>query len=128
MLQNYQGKSLKRIKWAMDFVGVFLNTNTVLILLGVGTVIWAVRQVIPVRVEKSRVWKIVLRILPIGLGVAFSMIPALSPMSDLTQSAVIGGVAGSLSSNTYGMVRELFGGRVKLLLGAKSIRKSMGGE
>lgn len=106
-------------------IDVIVNTNTVLIMLGVGTLIWLIRQVLPDRIENHKVWKIVLRIAPVALGVGFAMIPALRPMEEVAQSAVVGGVAGSLSASTYGIARELFGNKIKLLLGARATRKRL---
>jgi hypothetical protein len=105
-----------------SIVDVIVNTNTVLILLAVGTIIWAIRQALPEKAEKSRIWKVILRLLPICLGVGMSMVPQLRPMDGLAQCAVVGGVAGSLSASTYGIIRELFGEKIKLLMGSRAAR------
>ena len=104
-------------------IDALINTNTILVLLAVGTIIWMLRQVLPDKVENHKAWKIVLRLLPVGLGMGLAMIPQLRPMDDMVQSAVLGAVAGSLSSTLYGVLRESLGERIKALLGSKASRK-----
>lgn len=105
-------------------IDVLININTVLVLFSVGTLIWILRQILPDHIENHKVWKVVLRLLPVSLGVGIAMIPQLRPMADMVQSAVIGGIAGSLSSSLYGVLREALGDKIKLLLGSKASRKS----
>jgi hypothetical protein len=112
----------------MSVIDVIINTNTVLILLGVGTAIWAIRQALPDRVENTKLWKVILRILPVAFGMGLAMVPQLRPMENLAQSAIVGGVAGSLSATTYGLLRELVGDRIKLLMGSRATRKSQSKE
>jgi len=109
----------------MNVIDVIVNTNTILILLGVGTIIWVIRQVLPDRIENHKVWKVILRVLPICLGSGLAMIPTLSPMKEVVQNALVGGVAGSFSASAYEIARELFGERVKLLLGSKATRNTI---
>jgi poly(3-hydroxyalkanoate) synthetase len=108
----------------MNIMDAIVNQNTVLILLGVGTIIWVIRQILPDKVEKSKGWKVVLRVLPVGLGVGLAMIPQLRPMTETAQSAIVGAVAGSLSATTYGLLRELMGNKIKLLMGSRATRKA----
>lgn len=99
-----------------------LSTNTVLILLAVGTIIWVVRQIIPEKVENHKVWKAMLPIIPIAIGITISIIPQLRPMDTLSQSIVLGGVAGSLSSTVYDFARESLGERMRAILGSPKKR------
>lgn len=110
----------------MDVVDAIINLNTVLVLLAAGVAVWIVRQIMPDRIEKTKVWRVVLRILPVGVGAALALIPGLRPMDTLMQSAVVGGVAGSLSSSTYELARELLGKKVKSMLGSPQARKNGG--
>ena len=82
----------------MNVLDAVVNQNTVLIMLGVGTIIWVLRQILPDRIENMKVWKVVLRVLPVGLGIGLAMIPQLKPMEETAQSMVVGGVVGSLSA------------------------------
>lgn len=104
-------------------VDKILNVNTLLILLAVGTIVWAVRQVTPDRIESNRIWKAGLRVVPIFIGIGISCIPQLRPLPDIVQSIVVGGFAGSLSANVYGFLREALGRRIKYLLGSRSARR-----
>jgi len=99
-----------------------VSTNTVLILLAVGTILWVVRQIIPEKIEKHKVWKVMLPIIPIVIGIGISVIPQLRPMETLSQSIVLGGVAGSLSSTVYDFARQALGERIKVILGSPKKR------
>jgi len=109
-------------------IEAIVNVNTVLIILAVGTIIWVLRQILPDYIENHKVWKVVLRVLPVALGAAVAMIPQLRPMGDIVQSAVLGAVAGSFSSTLYGFIRAAMGEKIKLLLGSKATRKANGEE
>lgn len=108
----------------MSVVDAIVNQNTVLILLGVGTIIWLIRQILPDKIENTKQWKAILRILPVFLGVGLAMIPQLSPMKETAQNAIVGLVAGSLSATTYGIIRQTFGDRIKMLMGSKASRNA----
>jgi hypothetical protein len=111
----------------MDVLDAIVNINTVLILLAVGTIVWVVRQIMPDHVESTKLWRVVLRILPVGVGMGIAMIPQLRPMADnLAQSAIVGGVAGSFSSTLYEVIREALGTRIKAILGSPQNRKKLG--
>lgn len=96
-----------------------VSVKMILILLAVGTIIWATRKILPVSVEKNKVWKAMLYLIPIAIGIGLSFVPGLRPMEEISQSVVIGGVAGSLSSTVYDFAREALGERVKSFLGGK---------
>lgn len=108
-----------------DIIDALVNLNTVLILFGTGLLIWVVRQIMPDPIEKMKVWRVVLRVLPVLIGAGIALIPGIRPLDHLVQSAIVGGVAGSLSSTTYELAREAFGNRVKAMLGSPQNRKRM---
>lgn len=99
-----------------------LSINTLLIMLGTGVIVWVLRQVLPDRIQKSKVWKTALAILPVGIGAGLAVAPGIGPFSSNVHNLIIGAVAGSLSSNTYDLVRGMLGDRMRLLLGSKAAR------
>jgi len=100
------------------------STNTLLMMLVTGVIIWVVRQIIPDNIESSKTWRTVLRVAPVGIGAAVALIPGLRPISDnLVQSAAIGLVGGSFAQTAYGIVREGAGEKVKALMGSRVGRK-----
>lgn len=105
-------------------IDAIVNSNTILVVLAVGLIIWIIRQILPDRIENHKVWKVVLRFLPIALGAGVAMIPGLRPMETMIQCFVLGAVAGSLSSSLYGILREALGEKMKLLLGSRATRKA----
>jgi len=107
----------------IDVYEAIVNLNTVLVLLGTGVLIWVIRQIMPDKIEQTKVWRVVLRVLPVFIGGSLALIPGIRPLDNLTQSAIVGAVAGSLSANTYEFVRELVGKRIKGLMGSPQTRK-----
>ena len=107
----------------MDVYEAIVNLNTILILLGTGVLTWMIRQVVPDHIEGTRFWKVGLRILPVSLGMILSIIPGISPMELLPQSLIVGAVAGSLSSSTYGILRSVLSERMKEKLGSPQERE-----
>jgi len=95
------------------------SIEMVLILLAVGTILWATRKVLPASIEKNKIWKAMLPIIPIVIGIGLALVPGLVPMEETSKSVIIGGVAGSLSSTVYDFAREALGERVKSFLGGK---------
>lgn len=105
---------------------VISNLNTWLVVLGVGVIVWAIRQVLPARVEDGHVWKTLLRIIPMALGAGLALIPGLRPMeNNMMQSAVIGLIGGSFSQSLYDLLRQLVGTRLKALMGSRAERLSV---
>jgi len=107
----------------MSVYEAIVNVNTVLILLGTGLIIWIIRQAVPDEIEAKKVWRIILRFLPIAVGAGLALIPGIKPMENISQSVIIGAVTGSLSSSTYEIVRELMGEKIKVLMGSPQQRK-----
>lgn len=103
-------------------IDTLLSLNTLLIVLSSGTLIWIVRQVLPSHIEKSKAWKVILRILPVFVGAGLATIPQMRPLDNWVQSIFLGGIAGSVASTTYGFLREALGARVKMILGSKASR------
>jgi hypothetical protein len=108
-----------------SIVDAIVNLNTVLVLFGTGLVIWVIRQIMPDHIEQTKVWRVVLRVLPVLIGAGIALIPGIRPLDGMVQAAIVGGVAGSLSSTTYELAREAFGNRVKAMLGSPQNRKRM---
>lgn len=102
-----------------------LTLNAILVLLAAGALTWVVRQIIPDGIEKTKVWRVVLRILPVALGCGLACIPHLWPMGTLSQSIVVGGIAGSFSSTLYEVIRESLGVKIKAAMGSPQARKSI---
>ena len=104
---------------------VVYNLNTWLVMLGAGVVVWAIRQVFT-KFEGTKVWRLVLRVLPIGLGALIALIPGLRPMPEnLAQSSMIGIIGGSFGTTAYELLRELAPEKIRLALGSKARRTSM---
>jgi hypothetical protein len=104
---------------------VICNLNTWLVMLGAGVVVWAIRQVFT-RFEGTKVWRVALRVLPIGLGALIALIPGLRPMPEnLAQSSMIGIIGGSFGTTAYELLRELAPENIRLALGSKYRRDSM---
>jgi apolipoprotein N-acyltransferase len=110
----------------MDVIdGVLSNLNTWLVMFVVGVVIWALRQILPDAIEGTRVWRTILRVLPIVLGAAIALIPGLRPVPEnLTQSAAVGLIGGSFATTAYELLREIVGKELKKKLGSRVGRKS----
>jgi len=105
-----------------------VTLNAILVLLGAGLGVWLVRQIVPDKIEETKVWRVILRVLPVILGGLLALIPGLHPMGDTAQSVVVGAVVGGLSSNLYEVIREMFGERIKGWLGSPQARKRMNEE
>lgn len=102
---------------------VFSNLNTYLVLFLAGLAVWIIRQAMPDHVEGTKVWRVVLRILPILLGGLIAIIPGLRPMPEnLQQSIAIGLIAGSFATSTYELLRELVSKKLKAALGSRAKR------
>ena len=110
----------------MDVIeGILSNLNTWLVMFIVGIIVWVVRQVLPENMEKSRLWKVLLRVVPVLLGAGIALIPGLQPVADnLVQSAAIGMIGGSFAQTAYGLLREIVGDRMKAKLGSRAERLS----
>lgn len=108
----------------MDVIeGILSNLNTWLVMFIVGIVVWVVRQVLPEEMENARLWKVLLRVVPVLLGAGVALIPGLQPMPEnLAQSAAIGMIGGSFAQTAYGLLREIVGERMRAKLGSRSKR------
>jgi hypothetical protein len=109
----------------MDVVGtIFDNLNTWLVVLITGVIVWAARQILPYRIERTKLWKKILRVAPILIGAGIAMIPGLRPIEgSLVQSAAVGLIGGSFSQWTYSLARELVGEKMKAAMGSKASRQ-----
>lgn len=107
----------------MDIYSAIVNLNTVLILLGTGLSVWLIRQLVPDNLAEKKIWRVFVRLMPVLIGIGLSFIPGLHPMENVSQSVIVGAIAGSLSSSTYEVIRELLGKRIKLILGSPQARK-----
>lgn len=102
---------------------VLQNTNTWLVLLLVGVLTWAVRQVTTPQVEAARWFRLAKRLGPLPLGAALALIPGLQPVAgNLVQSAAVGLIAGSFATSAYEGLREAVGERIAALLGSRAAR------
>ena len=105
------------------FNEIFLNINTWLVILATGAVVWAVRQVIPDVLEKSKIWRLVLRLSPLLMGGLLAAIPGLRPLDVLGQSIAVGVIGGSFSATIYELAREAVPRRFKAMMGSRTTRK-----
>lgn len=106
------------------FEAVVSNLNTWLVVLVVGVVVWAVRQILPAAIEESRLWKVLLRVIPILLGAGVAAIPGLRPVeANIAQSMVIGMIGGSFSQSVYDLLKTLVSERMRKLMGSRAKRK-----
>jgi len=116
----------------MDVVeSILSNLNTWLVMFIVGILVSVVREIFPEKMENARLWKVLLRVVPVALGALIALIPGLQPLPEsLVQSAAIGMIGGSFAQTAYGFLREIVGERMKAKLGSKAGRLSAppGGE
>jgi len=105
----------------MDVIeGILSNLNTWLVMFIVGIIVWMVRQILPAKIEKMRIWKVLLQVVPVLIGAGVALIPGLQPMPEnLVQSGAIGMIGGSFAQTAYGLLREIVGDRMKAKLGGK---------
>ena len=107
----------------MDLESKFLSTNSILILFATGLIVWMIRQVIPDHVEQSKIWRLLVRVMPPLIGAGLSFIPGLVPMDKVSQSLIVGAICGALSSNVYEVSKEALGQRIKSMLSSPQYRK-----
>ena len=94
-----------------------------IIMLGTGTLIWLVRQVLPVHLEKKKYWKKILKVAPVPLGALVAIIPGVQLFPEnLAVCAIIGFIAGSFSQTAYDSVRDFVPEKIKSLLGSRAKR------
>ena len=111
------------------FEDVLKNLNTWLVVLATGVVVWVIRQVIPDKIEKAKIWKILLRIIPIGIGVGIALIPGLRPIPEnLAQSGAIGFIGGSMSQSVYDLFKTLLTSRARAVFASKAGRNEARNE
>jgi apolipoprotein N-acyltransferase len=109
--------------------GVLQNLNTWLVMLAAGVFVWILRQVLPMVIENSKLWKIVLKVLPLFAGAGLACLPGLRPISDnMMQSAAIGLIGGSFATTVYELLREVLPGKIREMLGSPSSRLPKGSE
>ncbi len=106
----------------MDLLNKELIFSIVLIVLVIGTVVWVVRQVLPKKIEDSKLWKILLKVVPPLLGIAIALIPGLRPVDDPAQCGALGFVSGSFAQLVYGLVREAMPDNIRAWLGSRAKR------
>jgi len=90
----------------MDFFEILLSVNFLLLAAGAGVILEILRKVLPDKIEKHKVFKIILPLLPFILATAGSFIPGLSPAENLAQSVVFGLLAGALAGSVYPAVKR----------------------
>jgi len=103
------------------FSDVFMNLNTWLVMILAGVLVWVIRQSLPTKINKNKVWRIIVRILPILAGGLIAIIPGLRPIADnLAQSIAIGLIGGSFGTTAYEILRESVPAKIRGKLGVKS--------
>ena len=107
---------------------VLKNVAVYLILFGAGALTWFIRGLIPDEIEEKRIWKLMLRALPVCIAAGLSVIPGLQPLPVLSQSIVLGVILGTFSTLAYGMLRAVAPDKFKALLGSKSERQNGAGK
>ncbi len=104
-----------------EMVDVF---SAMLIMALAGLVVWLIRQFTPDKLEGTKIWRVMIRLLPIVIGGGLAAIPDLYPVEDsMAKSILVGIIAGSFSTSAYELLREVMGEKIKALMGSKARRK-----
>jgi apolipoprotein N-acyltransferase len=94
-----------------------------------GVVVWGIRQVLPDAVENSKIWKVVLKVLPLAAGAGLACIPGLRPLPEnIVQSAAVGLIGGSFATTAYELLREVLPDKIRGMLGSPSSRSPEASE
>jgi len=114
----------------MDVInGVLQNLNTWLVMLAAGVVVWGVRQILPDKIEKAKIWKVLLKVLPLAVGAGLACIPGLRPVPEnIVQSAAVGLIGGSFATTAYELLREVVPDKIRGMLGSPSSRSPEASE
>ena len=105
-------------------VDVLSGPKIYLVMFFIGVLVWAARQIIPDTVEKHRMWKVALVLLPKLFGGVLCLIPILRPAPESWIPSMMWGViAGSFSQGAYTLLRKVLPDRMKAFLGSKAARK-----
>ena len=104
---------------------VLQNLNTWIVVFSTGLFVWMLRQAIPDAIEQSKVWKILLRLIPMFVGIGIAIIPGLRPVPDnIMQSGAIGFIGGSFSQSAYDLLKSTLSDKMKIALKNKNGRKT----
>ncbi|MCP4569030.1 MAG: hypothetical protein GY841_15760 [FCB group bacterium] len=110
-----------------SIVQIFTSLNTWLVCLATGTLLWAVQQIVSESFVNKAWWKKIMKISPLVVGALLALIPDLNPVSgNLTHSAIVGFIVGSLAQSAYDLLREYGPDRMRQLLGARAKRNGNG--
>lgn len=107
---------------AVDQVSIW---NLLLIILATGLVVWIVRQILPDAIEETRLWQVLLKVVPVGIGALVALIPGVRPVDNLVQSIFLGMIGGSFAQGAYGFLRAVAPEKAKALLGSRSQRNKI---
>ena len=110
-------------------VEIFQSPQIYLVMFFVGALVTAARQVTPDKLEKTRLWKASLVVLPMLFGGALCLIPDLRPAPESWVASFMWGViAGTFSQAAYKFLRKVLPDRWKSFLGSRVERKSGNGK
>jgi len=99
---------------------VLQNLNTWIVVFSTGLFVWMLRQAIPDAIEQSKTWKILLRLIPMFVGISIAVIPGLRPVPDnVMQSGAIGFIGGSFSQSAYDLLKSTLSNKMKIIIGSK---------
>lgn len=93
--------------------------NFWLVVVFTGALVWLIRKVVPVNVEKTRWFQIILRVVPVLFGAGISVIPSLRPIDDIWKSILLGFVGGTFSQTAYSIIRSIAPDKIKAFMGGK---------
>lgn len=93
--------------------------NFGLVVLFTGALVWFIRKMVSVNVEKAKWFQVILRFVPVIFGASISCIPSLRPIDDIWKSILLGFVGGTFSQTTYSMARSIAPEKIKAFMGGK---------
>lgn len=96
-----------------------LSINFWLIVLFTGAFVWVIRQVIPAKLEKTKWFRLLLKISPVFIGAGISLIPGLRPAEAIAQCLLLGFIGGTFSQTAYGILRSIAPDKIKSVIGGK---------
>lgn len=95
-----------------------------LIAVGVGIIIWSVRQFTTTAIEQTHLFKALIRTSPALIGALLALVPAFHIVPASTEQSMLWGlIAGSISQSVYAALRKFLPKRFAAMLGSKESRQ-----
>ena len=104
---------------------ILTGLNFWLVVFATGAFVWFIRQILPDKIENSKVWQVILRAAPALIGSGLACIPAIRPVDgNIIQSALVGFIGGTFSQTAYGLLRQIAPEKIRSFMGSKADRNS----